>query len=78
VKISDLEKKFKNNDIINKETLIKAGLLNRKKANNRVKILGASAGKSKFNISEELLFSQSAKKSFDKISGEAKSKAAKK
>jgi len=78
IKLADLEKKFKDNDIIDKEALIKARMLDRKDMKKRVKILGASLKKNKFKIGKEISLSSSAKKSFENVSEEKKLKTAKK
>ncbi|OGI16326.1 MAG: hypothetical protein A2Z52_02250 [Candidatus Moranbacteria bacterium RBG_19FT_COMBO_42_6] len=75
-KFSDLEKKFKENDIINKESLVTVGLLNKKDIKRRVKILGEGDSKSKFQIGEKIALSASAKRSMgisaDKAGAKAK------
>ncbi|MEK7598392.1 MAG: uL15m family ribosomal protein [Patescibacteria group bacterium] len=74
-KFSDLEKKFKENDIINKESLAKTGLLDKKDIKRRVKILGGGDIKSKFKIGEGITLSASAKRSMGISADKAGAKA---
>ena len=60
--LSALEKKFKENDIIDKESLEKFGFLNKKEMTRKVKILGGSAEGKKFKFGKEIMFSASAGK----------------
>lgn len=77
-KFFDLEKKFKENDIINKESLVKSGLLNKKYIKRRVKILGGGEVNKKFKIGEDILLSFSAKKSIGISADEAGARSKKK
>jgi large subunit ribosomal protein L15 len=74
-KLSALEKKFKEGDIINKESLIKAGLLDKKEIKRRVKILGGEGIESQFKIGEGITLSASAKKSTNNSMDETRAKA---
>jgi len=62
-KLADLEKKFQENDTINKESLIKSGLLDRKDWKRKVKILSGEGKNPKFKIGDDILLSVSVKKS---------------
>ena len=70
LKLTDLEKKFKDNDIISKESLIKAGLLDKKEINRRAKILGTGTIKIKLKVSKDVITSESAKKAIEKAGGQ--------
>jgi len=61
-KLPVLEKKLKENAIINKEALIKIGLLSKKDSERRVKILGGGEIKRNFKIGEGVELSASTKK----------------
>lgn len=76
-KLVALEKKFKEGDIINKDSLIKIGLLDRKNIKRRIKILGGENIKSKFKIGDGITFSASAKKSIIVFADKAEVKAKK-
>lgn len=78
IKTIALEKKFKENDIISKDILVKSGLLKNKDIKRKVKILGVSQGKLKFKIEKDILFSGSAKKNTEKSKKTAESKTGKK
>ena len=69
VRIERLEKKFKDGDEINKETLIKAGLISSVEAKGKVKILGKTELKHKFKIGPDIFLSLSAKASIEKSGG---------
>jgi large subunit ribosomal protein L15 len=68
--LSALEKKFKENDIIDKESLAKLGFLNNKEMTRKIKILGGSAAGKKFKMGKEIMLSASVKKMDQK--GESK------
>jgi large subunit ribosomal protein L15 len=79
IKFSDVEKKFATGATINKESLILAGLLSKKEAKIRVKILGAGADiKQKFNFGTDVLVSLASKKAIEKAGGEVAAFAPKK
>jgi large subunit ribosomal protein L15 len=62
-RLADLEKKFQENDTINKESLIKSGLLDRKDWKRKIKILSGGGIKGKFKIGEDIFLSASARRS---------------
>ncbi len=69
IRIEKLEKKFKDDSEINRETLVKSGLINKIEAKGKVKILGQADLKHKFKISKEILLSLSVKNSVEKAGG---------
>ena len=56
VQLADLAKKFKDGDIVSKETLIKAGIIDTI-VKGKIKILGKAILKKKFTVNEEILLS---------------------
>jgi large subunit ribosomal protein L15 len=64
VNLSDLEKNFKEGDIINVEALIKANLVKRVNADNGVKILGTGKLTKKLTLDKSILLTKSAEKAF--------------
>lgn len=72
--ISKLDKKFQDGDIINKEALIKAGIIGKMEVNREIKILGSEKISKKFVIAKEIKTSSSSaeaiKKAGGKIEGE--------
>lgn len=64
VNLGDLEKKFKDGELITKELLLKRGLI---EFDGPVKILGAGKLTKKFNFDKNLLMSESVKKYVGKI-----------
>jgi large subunit ribosomal protein L15 len=70
VQIANLENKFKKDDIINLESLLKAGLISRKEIGNGVKIIGKEEIKIKLTIEKGILLSSSAKAAIEKAGGE--------
>ncbi len=74
VKIADLEKKFKDGDVINKESLIKSGLVDRIEIKTgRIKILGKAGLKKKLKVEKGILLSATSKESIEKAKGEIQS-----
>ena len=69
VKLFDLDKNFKNGDVISIESLIAAKLVSKKDAKDGVKILTTGEITKKLTISKELLLSQSAKDAIIKAGG---------
>lgn len=69
IRIEKLEKKFKDGDVINKETLKKLGFINQIESKGKVKILGKTDLKNKFTISKEIAVSLSVKNSIEKVGG---------
>ena len=78
VKFSELEKRLKNDDIINREYLLKTGLLKKKERRNQIKILGSRNLKHELKIEKEIQLSGSAKKSLEKSGEKMQSKPRKK
>ncbi len=73
VKLADLEKKLEG-DLVNKETLIKSGLVERTRAKaGRIKILGKAEINKKLKIEKEILISASSRESVEKAKGEIQS-----
>jgi large subunit ribosomal protein L15 len=62
VKLSDLEKHFKSGDTVGVESLVKAGLVDKMKARDGIKILGDGKLTKKISIEKGILLSNSAKK----------------
>jgi large subunit ribosomal protein L15 len=69
VKLENISKKFKNGDLVNANSLIKAGLVDKMEAENGIKILGGSEIKAKLNIDKKILLSDSAKTAIEKAGG---------
>ena len=68
--IERLEKKFKDDSEISKETLVKSGIINNLEAKGKIKILGKADIKHKFKINKDILVSLSSKTSIKKAGGE--------
>jgi large subunit ribosomal protein L15 len=66
---------FTEGDIIDREVLLKKGLLRKKNAKRRIKILEGASVKSKFKIRDDVMVSSSAKKAVPKPEAKEKSKA---
>ena len=73
IHLSRLDKAFKDGDLISRESLIKAGLIDKIKSA-KVKILGGAKTKKKFKIEKGILFSASAKKAIKEVMKEAELK----
>jgi large subunit ribosomal protein L15 len=69
VKLEKLEKLFKNGDVISKETLLAAKLVNKTNVKNGVKILSSGKITKKLTIAKEILLSQTAKDAIIKAGG---------
>lgn len=69
VKLADLDKKFKDGETISVETLIKAGLLDKKDSKSGVKILSSGEISKKLTIAKGILFSETAKDAIIKAGG---------
>lgn len=69
IKFSSLEKNFKNGDIINKEALVSAKLVDKKLVGNGIKILGGSEIKVKLMVDKNIFLSSSAKEAIEKAGG---------
>jgi large subunit ribosomal protein L15 len=70
VRIEKMEKKLKGTEEVNKETLVKSGLISKMEAERKVKILGTAELKRKFKVAKEIFVSLSAKKAIEKAGGE--------
>jgi large subunit ribosomal protein L15 len=68
--LTDLDKKFKNGDIINEKTLLAANLIKKQLIGNGIKILGDGTITKKLTISKTILLSKSAANSIKKANGE--------
>lgn len=70
IALDKIDNKFNDGDTINKESLIKAKLLDRKGAKNGIKILGSQEIAKKFTIATGIKISTASKKSIEKAGGE--------
>ncbi len=64
VKLENLEKKFKNGDIIDVKSLIKADLVKRVNSKSGVKIIGSGKLTKKLTLDKTILLSKSVQKAF--------------
>lgn len=71
----DLENNFSDGDEISVSTLLKKGLLRKRKIKNGVKILGNGELTKKLIIKDEILVSKSAKEAIEKVGGKIEIKA---
>lgn len=69
IKLSDLENKFKENESVSVDSLVKVGLVNRMKKIQGVKILGDGKLTKKLSIERGILVSAEAKKAIEKVGG---------
>jgi large subunit ribosomal protein L15 len=69
VKLFDLEKNFKDGDVVSIETLIAAKVISKKDSKDGAKILSTGELTKKLTIGKELLLSQSAKDAIIKAGG---------
>lgn len=67
IKLSDLEKHFKSGDTVSIESLVKAGLVDKIKAKNGIKILGSGKLIKKIKVDKNILVSKSAKQAIEKL-----------
>ena len=67
--LEKLEKLFKNGDVISKESLLAAKLVDKKNVKNGIKILSGGKIAKKLTISKEIFLSQSAKDAIIKAGG---------
>jgi len=74
VNISRLEKKFKEGEIISRESLMKAGIIDKIEAKGKVKILGGEKLTKKLTIAKDVLISASSKEMVEKAGGKVESK----
>jgi len=73
----DLEKNFKDGDVIDKAALIKAGIIDTI-VKGDVKILGKANLKKKFTVDKKILLSAAAKEAIEKAGGKIEKKDSKK
>ena len=73
VQFSLIDKKMKDGELVNLESLMKAGIIGKIKAA-KVKIIGLAETKKKFTFSEDILMTSSVKKVFGKSSDKTKKK----
>jgi large subunit ribosomal protein L15 len=66
INLNDIERNFKENDVISIENLIKAGLIGKIEAKSGVKILGDGKLTKKVSVGKDVLMSQSAKKAIER------------
>ncbi len=66
INLNDLEKNFKNGDVVNMDSLVKIGLIDKIKAKQGVKILGDGKLTKKLSIDKKILMSKSAKEAIEK------------
>ena len=69
VSLEKIEKNFKNGEIVNRETLIKLGIIEKMNKSRRIKILGSGELKKKVTIAKEIQLSASAKLAIEKAGG---------
>lgn len=69
IKLSELEKKFKDGNIINNEAILKTGLISKKEAKGELKIIGKGELKSKFTVEKEIFLSASSREAIEKAGG---------
>jgi large subunit ribosomal protein L15 len=69
VSLIKLDNRMKDGDIVNKETLIKAKIVDRIDAEKGIKILGTGELKKKLTITKEIKLSASAKTAIEKAGG---------
>lgn len=62
IKLDQIEKKFKDGEAVNIDSLIKAGLVDKMKRANGVKIIGGGKITKKLSFDKKILFSKSIKK----------------
>lgn len=66
INLNDIERNFKENDIISIEGLIKAGLIDKIEAKRGIKILGDGKLTKKITVDEKIMLSKSAKEAIKK------------
>jgi len=69
VDIQKIDKKFKDGDIVNRESLIKSGIVGKIEKNVCIKILGNCSIKKKVTIAKEIKVSASVKQAIEKAGG---------
>lgn len=69
VALDKIENKFNDGDVVSKESLIKAKLMDRKGAKNGIKILGSQAMKKKFTVAKGIKVSAASQKSIEDAGG---------
>lgn len=69
INIEKLENKFNDGDTINKESLVKSGIIDKITAKAGVKILGKGKLTKKLSVDKKILLSKSAKEAIEKAGG---------
>jgi large subunit ribosomal protein L15 len=69
IKLADIEKKFKDGDKVNSESLIKAGLTDKIKSNRGIKILEGKEISKKLFFEKDISLSKSSQKFIEKAGG---------
>ena len=69
INLNNLEKSFKNNDVISFSSLMKAGLIDKIEIKRGVKILGDGKITKKLDVDKAIFLSASAKKAIEKAGG---------
>ncbi len=69
VDLQKIDKKFKDGEVVSRESLIKAGIIGKIEKNVRIKILGNGAIKKKVTIAKEIQVSAGVKKAIEKAGG---------
>ncbi len=64
-----IEKKFKNGEVINKESLIKSGIIGKLEAQDGIKIVGSGKITKKLTIDRSIFLSAAAKSAIEKAGG---------
>ncbi len=72
VKLEELEAKFKDGDVINSQSLLSAGIVDKNDIAKGIKILSNGSISKKLSIEKEILLSKSAKDAIIKAGGEIK------
>jgi large subunit ribosomal protein L15 len=73
IALEKIEKLFKDGDVVNKESLIKAKLVDRKGAKNGIKVLGSQEITKKLTIAKGIKISTASKKAIEKAGGSVES-----
>lgn len=66
INLENISKKFKSGDLVNAESLIKTGLVDKMEAKNGIKVLGGKDIKIKLSFDKKILLSKSVKKTVEK------------
>ena len=69
INLNDLERNFKNGDVISLESLVKTGLVGKMEAKAGVKILGEGKLTKKVSVDKKIILSKSAKVAIERAGG---------